>query len=65
MIPTTGDLCSHRPMMDIRTDAARYYDLDPDVPDDLPFYRNLVPSKDARVLELGCGTGTPTSSSGS
>jgi len=43
--------------MDTRSQAARYYDLNPKFPDDLPFYRQLLPGKDSRVLELGCGTG--------
>jgi SAM-dependent methyltransferase len=42
---------------DIRAGAAKYYDLNPEVPNDIPFYKSLVPSTDARVLELGCGTG--------
>lgn len=42
---------------DIRAQAARYYDLNPGAPDDIPFYKRLVPSPKARVLELGCGTG--------
>ena len=42
--------------MDIRVEAAQYYDLQPG-PDDISFYKNLISSKDADVLELGCGTG--------
>jgi SAM-dependent methyltransferase len=42
---------------DVRAGAAKYYDLNPDAPNDIPFYKALVPSPDARVLELGCGTG--------
>jgi len=42
---------------DIRSQAAQYYDLNPDVPADVPFYERLVPSPGASVLELGCGTG--------
>jgi len=42
---------------DIRAGAAKYYDLNPQVPNDIPFYKSLVPSPAARVLELGCGTG--------
>lgn len=42
---------------DIRAEAANYYDLCPDMPADVPFYRSLIPSPEARVLELGCGTG--------
>ena len=37
-------------------DAARLYDLDPTVPDDLPFYRRRL-GRSERLLELGCGTG--------
>ncbi|MBI4278172.1 MAG: methyltransferase domain-containing protein, partial [Armatimonadetes bacterium] len=44
-------------MGDLREDAARFYDLNPHVPRDMKFYRGLIPSPDARVLELGCGTG--------
>ncbi len=43
--------------IDIRSEAARYYDLNPHVPNDVPFYKNLISSPDTRVLELGCGTG--------
>lgn len=42
---------------DIRENGARYYDLSPDHPDDIPFYEQRIPSPAARVLELGCGTG--------
>lgn len=42
---------------DIRAEAARYYDLNPNIPDDLEFYRLHVPSPEASILELGCGTG--------
>ena len=42
---------------DIRTKAAGYYDLNPNVPRDVPFYRERIPAPDAHVLELGCGTG--------
>src|SRR5438093_4387423 len=42
---------------DIREQAAQYYDLSPDTPADVPFYRERIPSAAARVLELGCGTG--------
>lgn len=45
--------------MDIRETAARYYDLEPDFPDDIPFYLGLIPSG-ASVLEMGCGTGRVT-----
>lgn len=43
--------------LDIRQEAARYYDLNPEVPNDLPFYEERIPADDARILELGCGTG--------
>lgn len=43
--------------IDIRSDAAKYYDLNPGVPDDVSFYRDRLPGADATVLELGCGTG--------
>jgi SAM-dependent methyltransferase len=42
---------------DIRAHAAKYYDLSPDTPEDVFFYKRFIPSPDARVLELGCGTG--------
>ena len=42
---------------DIRAEAAQYYDVNPTIPDDLPFYQARLPSSDAAVLELGCGTG--------
>jgi len=42
---------------DTRAQAAKYYDLSPDTPADVPFYQGLMPSPEARVLELGCGTG--------
>jgi SAM-dependent methyltransferase len=42
---------------DIRAKAARYYDLNPHVPQDIPFYREQIPAPDAHVMELGCGTG--------
>ena len=43
--------------IDIRADAARYYDLNPEMLDDIGFYRDRVPFPEATVLELGCGTG--------
>jgi SAM-dependent methyltransferase len=43
--------------LDIRAAAAKYYDLNPEFPQDIAFYRTLIPSPDATVLELGCGTG--------
>jgi SAM-dependent methyltransferase len=42
---------------DIRAEAAQYYDVNPTIPDDLTFYQARLPSSDAAVLELGCGTG--------
>jgi cyclopropane fatty-acyl-phospholipid synthase-like methyltransferase len=42
---------------DIRAAAAQYYDVNPTIPDDLAFYQTRLPSADATVLELGCGTG--------
>ncbi len=43
--------------IDIRAEAARYYDLNPAMLDDIEFYRNRIPSYNASILELGCGTG--------
>ena len=43
--------------MDIRAEAAKYYDLWPPSYDDVQFYERLTPSPNASVLELGCGTG--------
>lgn len=43
--------------IDIRSEAASYYDLSPQHPKDIPFYEERIPSPDASVLELGCGTG--------
>ncbi len=45
---------------DIRQEAAQFYDLNPDFPQDVPFYRDLLPSPHVAVLELGCGTGRVT-----
>lgn len=42
---------------DPRAQAARYYDFIPTAPDDLAFYQGRIPSPEASVLELGCGTG--------
>jgi SAM-dependent methyltransferase len=42
---------------DSRAEAAQYYDANPMIPDDLAFYTACLPSADAAVLELGCGTG--------
>lgn len=46
--------------MDIRSDAARFYDFSPNTPADIPFYIERLPSPQAEVLELGCGTGRVT-----
>ena len=46
--------------IDIRMEAAKYYDSNPRVPNDIPFYQKLIPSPDASLLELGCGTGRVT-----
>ena len=46
--------------IDIRTEAAKYYDANPDFLQDVPFYQNLIPSAEASILELGCGTGRVT-----
>lgn len=43
--------------IDIRLEAARYYDSNPHTPDDIPFYQARLPSPDCSILELGCGTG--------
>ena len=43
--------------LDLRAEAARYYDLNPNMLADIPFYIDRLPKPDARVLELGCGTG--------
>lgn len=46
--------------IDIRAAAAKFYDYNPETPVDIRFYRDLIPSADASVLELGCGTGRVT-----
>lgn len=43
--------------IDIRAAAAKYYDLHKPPFDDIPFYLERIPSSDASILELGCGTG--------
>jgi ubiquinone/menaquinone biosynthesis C-methylase UbiE len=43
--------------IDIRDEVARYYDLNPEPLNDIPFYRARMPSPHSGVLELGCGTG--------
>jgi hypothetical protein len=47
-------------MEDSRAAVARFYDLAPPPPVDLPFYVSHIPGSNARVLELGCGTGRTT-----
>jgi SAM-dependent methyltransferase len=47
-------------MKDPRAAVARFYDLDREPLADLPFYVSRIPSANARVLELGCGTGRIT-----
>lgn len=44
-------------MPDDREATAKYYDLQTMRFDDVPFYLEQLPSPEARVLELGCGTG--------
>ena len=44
-------------MIDIRAAAARYYDMQPIPFEDISFYKAHLPSPQASVLELGCGTG--------
>ena len=46
--------------IDIRFDAAKYYDYNPNAPNDIPFYKKRIPAPDAILLELGCGTGRVT-----
>ena len=46
--------------VDIRAEAAKYYDSNPSIPNDIPFYQSLIPSPDVSILELGCGTGRVT-----
>jgi SAM-dependent methyltransferase len=43
--------------LDIRAGPAKFYDLSPHQPNDIPFYLERLPSPNAHVLELGCGTG--------
>lgn len=46
--------------IDTRIKAAKYYDNNPNTPNDIPFYQERVPSLSASILELGCGTGRIT-----
>lgn len=46
--------------IDVRIEAAKYYDNSPELPNDIPFYRALIPSPQSSILELGCGTGRVT-----
>jgi len=43
--------------IDIRAEAAKYYDFQKIPYNDIPFYIERVPSPYASILELGCGTG--------
>ncbi len=47
-------------MADIGFAAAKFYDLNPNFPADVPFYQALIPFPKATILELGCGTGRVT-----
>ena len=47
-------------LRDIREGEAKFYDLNPNLPRDIPFFLDRIPSPQARVLELGCGTGRVT-----
>jgi len=46
--------------IDIRLEAAKFYDSNPDTPHDIPFYLARIPSPVSSILELGCGTGRVT-----
>src|SRR5215510_1426727 len=46
--------------IDIRTEAAKYYDSNPSFLNDIPFYQKLISSPAISILELGCGTGRVT-----
>ena len=52
-----GELGAEHTPMDAGARAVKYYDANPVFPNDIPFYRQRIPSLRARVLELGCGTG--------
>lgn len=44
-------------MEDARAEGARFYDLNPRFPEDVPFYRAHLPIPEPNLLEVGCGTG--------
>lgn len=46
--------------IDIRIEAAKYYDSNPNFLKDIPFYQKLIPTPNTSILELGCGTGRVT-----
>jgi len=46
--------------IDIRIEAAKYYDSNPSFLNDIPFYQKLISSPNISILELGCGTGRVT-----
>jgi SAM-dependent methyltransferase len=46
--------------VDVRLDAAKFYDFSPETPKDIPFYQQFLTSPKMSVLELGCGTGRVT-----
>ncbi|MCE5323640.1 class I SAM-dependent methyltransferase [bacterium] len=43
--------------VDIQREAAKYYDTHVPPFDDVSFYRRIIQSSSAHILELGCGTG--------
>lgn len=47
-------------MNDPRAASARFYDLSPNLPDDLAFYVQRIGRATPQLLELGCGTGRLT-----
>ena len=46
--------------IDIRAEAAGFYDRAPEPFNDVPFYQGLIATPDVSILELGCGTGRVT-----
>ncbi|MFX0201748.1 MAG: class I SAM-dependent DNA methyltransferase [Candidatus Hodarchaeota archaeon] len=44
----------------MRAEVAKYYDYSPNTPDDISFYINKIPTPQAKILDLGCGTGRVT-----